>query len=231
VNQDSSGQDQLLYVALPVAMLGIMLGMLYTFVPPVRWFLFVVYAVSKLFSAILALDFTAAGDMVDAIRALQHTPPSKVGFDGFSIINRYGAAPWREGLAVTLILMGCYFALVRWAQKRVTSVTEEEVVETFRNKTLEEVVREWELPEEVLQIQDPEKLAEIFYEARQQKNIPPSIIGRKMRDRKLRDAIIYFNRILRDGTAMKQITDPDEVKRLYLEEVKKMQEFTESKKR
>ena len=227
--QESSNHDQLVYIALPLALLGVLLGMLYAFVPPVRWGLYVIYATCKLFSALLALDLTAAQNMVHAIRSLQHTSPYAVGFDGFSVINRYGAAPWREGLAVSVLLFGCYFAVLRWAKNRVKNVTEEEVVETFRNKTLEEVVREWDLPKEILGVSDPEKLAEIFYEARLQKNVPPSILGRKLKSRSLRDAVIYFNRVLRDGTAMKQITDPDEIKRLYLEEVKKMQEFTKEK--
>jgi hypothetical protein len=213
---DDQGQGMLV----PILMVGIVFAVVFYFtalqIPAVQYVLFFAYILIRVFGAVLALDFAAAGRLMEILAALAEGMKTGLKPNPGAIwetIRQAGPNPLWVGFVVSA-LFGLVVAMI-FLRRR--NISEEKVVRAQKKKSLEETAKEWGIDPGVFREQDLVKLATAFAEIRKDRNIPPNVIARKINDPERRMAVLHFDRIIKLNETLQRITDPKEVHRIIRE--------------
>lgn len=197
-----------------LGLVGLFAAALYFFalkIPQVRAVLLTLFTFLKVFGCLLTFHFVAAGQLFHLAMYILFSPNSPNGVPlmakAYIVIMSASPPSWLVGLIITVLAI-IPFIFMKLGSR---GVSEQKVVTAQQTKSLEDVTKDWTIPEGVLSVKDPFELAENFAQLRKDRNIPPSIFARKIKDRTLSRAILHFERVLKSGEIFEKVTDPDKL--------------------
>lgn len=183
-------------------------------IPEVRAILLTLFTLLKVFGCLLTFHFIMAWRLIHLAIYILASPHSPNGVPSaaraYRVIMSVSPPSWLVGLVITVLAI-IPFVFIKLNAR---GISEQKIVTTQQAKSLEDITKDWGIPAGILDVQDPFELAENFAQLRKDRNIPPSIFSRKIKNSMLSRAILHFERVLKYGEVFEKITDPDKLAKI-----------------
>lgn len=222
------GLDDLLLVLLFLAGIVFALWTFWNYLPPFRDTILLFLTLVRALGSLLVLDLKGAREMLLLAEVLVRGLSAGVPIDYTlwkETVLAHGASPLRIGLVCTALAGGLVW--YRWRTER--GLTEKQLVRRFRRLSQEDLFRilRLELPDP--RKASPLELARRFHEARQQRNIPPNVVARKLgrMGEAARQAISFFDRLVTSGEVMRPVGNREELDEMVRREIAELKDFFE----
>ncbi len=210
--QGNENNSNLLLPGMAVA--ALLCGAIYLFVlkvPAVRAVSLAVFTLLKVIGCVLTFHFSAAGRLLHLARFLMTSPRSPYGVPewgrAYKVVMAVAPPSWLIGLVITSVAIIPFICI----KMNSRGISEQKIVASQQEKTLKDVIEDWQIPAGHLDVKEPLELAANFAKIRKDRNIPPSIFSRKIEDPMLSKALLHFERVLKRGEVFEKIVDPDKL--------------------
>ncbi|MBX6423381.1 hypothetical protein [Thermosulfurimonas sp. F29] len=219
------GLSNVVFLSVLLGATGFSLWVFWTYVPVFRAPVFLAYACIRAIGALLALDFEHSRyALLLGLSAFQTALHHPVSWEFFQrTLSQYG--PSLSRLIIALTVECGAVCLVYFLRRR--PLTENTVIRKYRKLSFQDLVRRMKLPPPETDT-DEKKLVEWFARVREDRNVPPNVIARKLgkfdKDRR-RMFINFFERCLQRGETLQLISDPKELEQHTLREIRSMTNF------
>ncbi|MBX6424224.1 hypothetical protein [Thermosulfurimonas sp. F29] len=225
-SQDDPVHDTILILIFSVAFI-ILLVLAFALIPPLRCVLYASVLLVKGVEAVLAFEPDVARTFLEATWYYLTHPSAAMRMP----VTQFFRAVWEaQASPLRTAVAGAGFCAVGWLvlRRRLRRIpSEKKLLQRIKNTPPEKVLEEDFGVRERLNLSDPRKAAESFARIRMRANVPPAVVARTVRDRRVRLALLYYRDFLEKGRVLWPVSDPEKLKRLRERELKRRQQAEE----
>ncbi|QJA06840.1 hypothetical protein FVE67_08590 [Thermosulfurimonas marina] len=221
-------QDVIL-VSVFVLVFGTFVTLAFVLIPPLRCLLYAGVLAVKGLEAFMAFDagvgtafFKAAWYYLTHPSAAINVPITHF----FQAVWNSQASPLRVGV------VGAVVGIVVWLALRIKIrqvPSEKTLLKRIKTTPPEQTLAEEFGVRDPLDLTDPKRAAKSFARIREKTNIPPAVVARAVKDRRIRLALLYYKDFLEKGRVLWPVSDPERLKKIRENELKRREEREKQK--
>ncbi len=203
--QDSSTPEMFLYAIIFLFPVGTGIVLFYLS-NAFRKIVYLLYCLIKITIAGVTFQFDQIASTINIMYTLKKT--IAVGTNGLYVINQYIPFRFTSGLILTFYLMAIFCRII-WRNKQNTK-SEDALIQEFRKKQMSDMLKKYKISYDA----DHDTFVQNFRRRREEINIPPNMIARKITDPVLRAKLLNFERYLERGEIMEIVHNIKELQSL-----------------